>query len=69
MVAKAQRTRAPIQKLTDVVAGYFVPTVVVCAALTFGAWWVWGPEPRLAYGLVAAVSVLMALNASLGPLT
>jgi Cu+-exporting ATPase len=42
MVAKAQRTRAPIQKLTDVVAGYFVPAVVVCAVLTFIAWWVWG---------------------------
>ncbi|MBW4055621.1 MAG: copper-translocating P-type ATPase, partial [Proteobacteria bacterium] len=59
MVANAQRTRAPIQKLTDVVAGYFVPTVVVCAVLTFIAWWVWGPEPRLAHALINAVAVLI----------
>jgi Cu+-exporting ATPase len=59
MVAKAQRTRAPIQKLTDVVAGYFVPTVVVCALLTFIAWWVWGPEPRLAHAVINAVAVLI----------
>jgi len=59
MVAKAQRTRAPIQKLTDVVAGYFVPAVVVCAVLTFVAWWVWGPEPRLAHAVINAVAVLI----------
>ncbi|MDD2581811.1 MAG: heavy metal translocating P-type ATPase [Desulfuromonadaceae bacterium] len=59
MVAKAQRTRAPIQKLTDVVAGYFVPTVVVCAVLTFGAWWIWGPEPHLAHAVINAVAVLI----------
>lgn len=59
MVAKAQRTRAPIQKLTDVVASYFVPAVVAVAALTFGAWWVWGPEPRLAHAVINAVAVLI----------
>ncbi|GFE60632.1 heavy metal translocating P-type ATPase [Geobacter sp. AOG2] len=59
MVANAQRTRAPIQKLTDVVAGYFVPTVVVCAVLTFIAWWVWGPEPYLAHAVINAVAVLI----------
>jgi Cu+-exporting ATPase len=59
MVAKAQRTRAPIQKLTDVVAGYFVPTVVGIAVLTFIAWWVWGPEPRLAHAVINAVAVLI----------
>ena len=59
MVAKAQRTRAPIQKLTDVVAGYFVPAVVGIAVLTFIAWWVWGPEPRLAHAVINAVAVLI----------
>jgi len=59
MVAKAQRTRAPIQKLTDVVAGYFVPAVVCCAVFTFIAWWVWGPEPRLAHSVINAVAVLI----------
>ncbi len=59
MVAKAQRTRAPIQKLTDVVAGYFVPAVVVCAVLTCIAWWLWGPEPRLAHAVINAVAVLI----------
>jgi P-type Cu+ transporter len=59
MVAKAQRTRAPIQKLTDVVAGYFVPTVVGFAVLTFIAWLVWGPEPRLAHAVINAVAVLI----------
>ncbi len=59
MVANAQRTRAPIQKLTDVVAGYFVPTVVACALLTCIAWWVWGPEPRLAHAVINAVAVLI----------
>jgi Cu+-exporting ATPase len=59
MVAQAQRSRAPIQRLADRVAGYFVPAVLLVAAAAFAAWWTWGPEPRLAYGLVAAVSVLI----------
>jgi Cu+-exporting ATPase len=59
MVASAQRTRAPIQKLADVVAGYFVPTVVGFAVVAFSAWWVWGPEPRLAHAVVNAVAVLI----------
>ena len=59
MVAKAQRTRAPIQKLADLVAGYFVPAVVGIAVLTFIVWWVWGPEPRLAHAVINAVAVLI----------
>jgi len=59
MVAAAQRTRAPIQKLTDVVSGYFVPAVVGVAIFTFIAWWVWGPEPRLAHAVINAVAVLI----------
>ena len=59
MVANAQRTRAPIQKLADVVAGYFVPTVVCFAVVAFFVWWVWGPEPRLAHAVVNAVAVLI----------
>ena len=59
MVANAQRTRAPIQKLADVVAGYFVPAVVAVAVLAFFAWWLWGPEPRLAHAVVNAVAVLI----------
>lgn len=59
MVAAAQRTRAPIQKLADVVAGYFVPTVVGFAVVAFIAWWVWGPEPRLAHAVINAVAVLI----------
>ncbi len=59
MVAKAQRSRAPVQRLADRVAGWFVPLVIAVAALTFLAWSMFGPEPRLAYGLVAAVSVLI----------
>ena len=59
MVGEAQRTRAPIQRLADRVAAYFVPTVIVAAALTFLAWSLWGPEPRLAHGLVNAVAVLI----------
>ncbi|MFH0879686.1 MAG: heavy metal translocating P-type ATPase, partial [Lentisphaerota bacterium] len=59
MVAEAQRSRAPIQKLADVVSGYFVPVVVGVAVLAFIAWWVWGPEPRLAHAVVNAVAVLI----------
>ena len=59
MVADAQRSRAPIQRLADRVAGWFVPTVIVVAITACGAWAWFGPEPRLAFGLVAAVSVLI----------
>jgi P-type Cu+ transporter len=59
MVATAQRSRAPIQRLADQVAGWFVPTVIVVALLAFAVWATFGPEPRLAYGLVAAVTVLI----------
>ncbi|MGH2598804.1 MAG: heavy metal translocating P-type ATPase, partial [Dehalococcoidia bacterium] len=59
MVAEAQRSRAPLQKLADRVAAYFVPAVVVVAMLTFGAWGLLGPEPRLAHALVNAVAVLI----------
>jgi Cu+-exporting ATPase len=59
MVADAQRSRAPIQRLADQVAGWFVPMVIVVALAAFGAWAVLGPEPRMAFGLVAAVSVLI----------
>ncbi|MEO3427350.1 heavy metal translocating P-type ATPase [Pelagibius sp. CAU 1746] len=59
MVAEAQRSRAPIQKLADQVAGVFVPAVVGVALLAFIAWSIWGPSPAMAYGLVAAVSVLI----------
>jgi Cu+-exporting ATPase len=59
MVAEAQRSRAPIQRLADQVAGWFVPTVMAVALVAFGAWAWFGPEPRLAFGLVAAVSVLI----------
>jgi len=59
MVADAQRSRAPIQRLADQVAGWFVPAVIVVALAAFGAWAWFGPEPRLAFGLVAAVSVLI----------
>jgi Cu+-exporting ATPase len=59
MVGEAQRSRAPIQKLADRVAGYFVPTVIGTAVAAFGVWYVVGPEPRLASALIAAVSVLI----------
>jgi Cu+-exporting ATPase len=59
MVSEAQRTRAPIQRLADVVASYFVPAVLLVAALTFVAWALGGPEPRLAHALVNAVAVLI----------
>jgi Cu+-exporting ATPase len=59
MVAEAQRSRAPIQKLADQVAGWFVPLVIVAALAAFAVWSVWGPEPRMAFALVAAVSVLI----------
>ena len=59
MVAEAQRSRAPIQRLADQVSGWFVPAVILVAMLAFGAWTLWGPEPRFAHGLVAAVAVLI----------
>jgi len=59
MVADAQRTRAPVQRLADVVASYFVPAVMLVALLAFGAWAWLGPEPRLAHALVSAVAVLI----------
>ena len=59
MVAAAQRSRAPIQKLADAVAGKFVPAVIAVAVLSFIGWSLWGPEPALAYGLVSAIAVLI----------
>jgi P-type Cu+ transporter len=59
MVAKAQRSRAPLQRLADKVAVWFVPAVIAIAVLAFAAWWLVGPEPRLSYALIAAVSVLI----------
>jgi Cu+-exporting ATPase len=59
MVGEAQRTRAPIQRLADVVAGWFVPAVIVVAIITFALWAMFGPEPRMAYALVNAVAVLI----------
>jgi len=59
MVADAQRSRAPIQKLVDVVAQTFVPAVFACSALAFAGWALWGPEPKMAHALVAAVAVLI----------
>jgi len=59
MVAEAQRSRAPIQRLADKVSGYFVPAVVAIAVAAFGAWALWGPAPAIAHALVAAVAVLI----------
>jgi Cu+-exporting ATPase len=59
LVSEAQRTRAPIQRLADRVAGYFVPAVVICAAITFAVWATWGPAPRLGHALVNAIAVLI----------
>jgi P-type Cu+ transporter len=59
MVAAAQRSRAPIQRLADQVSGWFVPAVIAVALVAFAAWGIYGPEPRFAFGLVAAVTVLI----------
>ncbi|WP_073140539.1 heavy metal translocating P-type ATPase [Muricoccus roseus] len=59
MVAEAQRSRAPIQRMADTVSGYFVPGVIIIAVLAFVAWAIWGPSPALSHGLIAAVSVLI----------
>ena len=59
MVAQAQRSRAPIQRLADQVSGWFVPAVILVSVVAFAAWSIWGPEPRLTFGLIAAVSVLI----------
>jgi len=59
MVSEAQRSRAPVQRLADAVAGYFVPAVVAVALLTFGAWSLFGPDPPMAHALVSAVAVLI----------
>ena len=55
----AQRSRAPIQRVADTVSGWFVPAVVLCAALTFAGWMLWGPEPRLGHALMNAIAVLI----------
>jgi P-type Cu+ transporter len=59
LVAEAQRSRAPIQRMADRVSGWFVPAVILAALLAFGAWMIWGPPPQFSYGLVAAVAVLI----------
>jgi Cu+-exporting ATPase len=59
LVGEAQRSRAPIQKLADRVAGWFVPAVVFCALLTFVAWALWGPQPAMAFAIINAVAVLI----------
>src|SRR3546814_3050102 len=59
MVAEDQRSRAPIQRMADQVADWFVPAVQAVAVVAFIAWSIWGPDPRLAHGLVAAVAVLI----------
>lgn len=59
MVNDASRSRAPIQKLADIVSGYFVPIVVIISIITFGVWSIWGPEPAYVYALVNAIAVLI----------
>src|SRR6202042_310717 len=59
MVSDAQRSRAPVQRLADRVAGYFVPAVVLVAVLSFIAWAVFGPQPKMAHALLSAVAVLI----------
>ena len=59
LVATAQRSRAPLQRLADRVSQFFVPAVIAVALLAFCVWWLWGPEPRLAYAIVSAVAVLI----------
>jgi len=59
LVADAQRSRAPIQRLADVVSGFFVPAVIAVSAIAFAVWAIYGPEPRLSYGFIAAVAVLI----------
>ena len=59
MVAAAQRSRAPIQRMADQVAGWFVPVVIAVAVLTFGAWLLWGPSPAFSYALITSVAVLI----------
>jgi P-type Cu+ transporter len=59
MVANAQRSRAPIQRMADRVSGWFVPAVIAASLAAFAVWSIWGPEPRMTYGLVAAVAVLI----------
>jgi len=66
MVADAQRSRAPIQRMADVVSGWFVPAVIAVAALAFAVWALIGPEPHMAHGLIAAVSVLIIAPAPWG---
>ena len=59
MVAEAQRTRAPVQRLADRIAAWFVPFVLAVAVVAFAGWALWGPEPRLAHALVSSVAVLI----------
>jgi Cu+-exporting ATPase len=59
MVSQAARSKAPIQKLADKISSFFVPAVVLCAGLSFGAWMLWGPQPSLPHALLAAISVLI----------
>lgn len=59
LVSEAQRSKAPIQKLADQIASYFVPIVLLIAFITFVAWSIWGPHPVVTYGLIAAISVLI----------
>ena len=59
MVSDAQRSRAPIQRLADIVSAWFVPAVIIAAMAAFAAWMIWGPAPAFSYALVAAVSVVI----------